>query len=47
MSPAKPYSLGPGTIKRLESTPEENEERVQKLEGVIQTILECIGEDPN
>src|SRR6202012_3951402 len=38
--------LGPGTRQRLESTPEETEERVQKLAGAVRTILECIGEDP-
>jgi GTP cyclohydrolase I len=30
----------------LESTPEENEERIQKLAGAVRTILECVGEDP-
>lgn len=38
--------LGPGTRQRLESTPEENEERIQKLAGAVRTILECVGEDP-
>lgn len=38
--------LGPGTRQRLESTPEETDERVQKLAGAVRTILECIGEDP-
>lgn len=38
--------LGPGTRQRLESTPEETEERVKKLAGAVRTILECIGEDP-
>lgn len=37
---------GPGTRERLESTPEEVEERVQKLAGAVRTIFECIGEDP-
>lgn len=30
----------------MESTPEENEERVKKLAGAVRTILECVGEDP-
>lgn len=38
--------IGPGTRARLESSPEETEERVQKLAGAVRTILECIGEDP-
>ena len=38
--------LGPGTRQRLESTPEENEERIKKLAGAVRTILECVGEDP-
>lgn len=37
---------GPGTRQRLESTPEENEERIKKLAGAVRTILECVGEDP-
>ncbi|KAJ5461461.1 GTP cyclohydrolase 1 [Penicillium daleae] len=36
----------PGTRQRLESTPEENEERIKKLAGAVRTILECVGEDP-
>ncbi|KAJ5919978.1 GTP cyclohydrolase 1 [Penicillium verhagenii] len=56
--PASPYTLNPpidfdglswpcpGTRQRLESTPEENEERVKKLAGAVRTILECVGEDP-
>ncbi|KAE8150187.1 hypothetical protein BDV25DRAFT_154918 [Aspergillus avenaceus] len=56
--PASPYTLYPpidfdglswpcpGTRERLEASPEENEERVQKLAGAVRTILECIGEDP-
>ncbi|KAL2863297.1 GTP cyclohydrolase I [Aspergillus lucknowensis] len=36
----------PGTRARLESTPDENEERIKKLSGAVRTILECIGEDP-
>lgn len=56
--PASPYTLNPpidfdglswpcpGTRQRLESTPEQNEERIQKLAGAVRTILECVGEDP-
>ncbi|KAF7116316.1 hypothetical protein CNMCM5793_004482 [Aspergillus hiratsukae] len=36
----------PGTRERLESTPEQTEERIQKLAGAVRTIFECIGEDP-
>lgn len=31
----------------MEATPKQSEERLQKLEGAITTILECIGEDPD
>ncbi|KAL4894492.1 hypothetical protein BDV59DRAFT_175570 [Aspergillus ambiguus] len=56
--PASPYTLYPpidfdglswpcpGTRARLESSPEETAERVQKLAGAVRTILECVGEDP-
>lgn len=50
--PKVPISLniccfaGPGTRQRLDSTPEENEERLKKLAGAVRTILECVGEDP-
>ncbi|KAL3462584.1 hypothetical protein BJX64DRAFT_259001 [Aspergillus heterothallicus] len=56
--PDSPYTLNPpidfdglswpcpGTRARLESSPEENEERIKKLSGAVRTILECIGEDP-
>lgn len=37
---------GLGTRARLEATHEQAEERLQRLEGAITTILECIGEDP-
>lgn len=40
------WSLGLGTRARLEDTPIQYEERLQKITGAIQTILECIGEDP-
>ncbi|KAL9138459.1 MAG: hypothetical protein Q9175_000343 [Cornicularia normoerica] len=57
--PASPYTLNPpvdfdglswpslGTRERLEATPRQAEERLQRLEGAITTILECIGEDPD
>ncbi|EEH33290.2 GTP cyclohydrolase I [Paracoccidioides lutzii Pb01] len=35
-----------GTRKRLDSSPEESEKRMQKLADAVRTILECIGEDP-
>lgn len=41
------HIIGPGTRERLESTPEQTEERIKKLAGAVRTILECIGEDPN
>ncbi|KAJ5775178.1 uncharacterized protein N7511_000189 [Penicillium nucicola] len=56
--PASPYTMNPpidfdglswpcpGTRQRLESTPEETDQRIAKLSGAIRTILECIGEDP-
>lgn len=56
--PASPYTLSPpidfdglswpcpGTRQRLESTPEQTEERIKKLAGAVKTIFECIGEDP-
>ncbi|KAL5355312.1 hypothetical protein BJX96DRAFT_141086 [Aspergillus floccosus] len=56
--PASPYTLYPpidfdglswpcpGTRARLESSPEQTEERIQKLAGAVRTILECVGEDP-
>ncbi|OQE24825.1 hypothetical protein PENFLA_c009G07534 [Penicillium flavigenum] len=56
--PESPYTLNPpidfdglswpcpGTRQRKESTPEETEQRLEKMSGAIRTILECIGEDP-
>ena len=38
--------VGIGTRERLESTPEEAQARLEKLAGAVQTIFECIGEDP-
>lgn len=35
-----------GTRDRLESTPEQEAERLAKLSGAVKTMLECIGEDP-
>ncbi|KAL2220298.1 GTP cyclohydrolase I [Thermoascus aurantiacus ATCC 26904] len=57
--PASPYTLNPpidfdglswpcpGTRARLESTPEQTQERIKKLAGAVRTIFECIGEDPD
>lgn len=39
-------SSGRGTRSRLDETPEEARERLDKLEGAVKTILECVGEDP-
>ncbi|KAF1346018.1 hypothetical protein BDV97DRAFT_33887 [Delphinella strobiligena] len=36
-----------GTRERLESTPEQAAERLEKLSGAVRTLLECIGEDPD
>jgi GTP cyclohydrolase IA len=41
-----PPFAGVGTRERLESSPEQAEERLQKLAGAVKTIFECIGEDP-
>ncbi|KAJ9617090.1 GTP cyclohydrolase I [Cladophialophora chaetospira] len=57
--PASPYTLNPpidfdglswpciGTRERLEQTPEEAQQRLDKLADAVRTIFECIGEDPN
>jgi GTP cyclohydrolase I len=37
---------GLGTRERLDATPEQAEERLEKLSGAVRTILECLGEDP-
>ncbi|KAJ6114083.1 GTP cyclohydrolase 1 [Penicillium capsulatum] len=37
--------LGPETRKRLHSTRDEFEERLQKIAEAVRTILECVGED--
>ncbi|KAI9884981.1 MAG: GTP cyclohydrolase 1 [Watsoniomyces obsoletus] len=36
-----------GTRERLEATPSQDEQRLEKLSGAVRTILECIGEDPD
>lgn len=38
---------GKNTLARLNATPEETEEREQKMAEAIRTILEGIGEDPD
>ena len=35
-----------GTRARLESTPIEAKQRIERLSGAVKTILECLGEDP-
>ncbi|RMJ23792.1 gtp cyclohydrolase i [Aspergillus sp. HF37] len=37
----------PGTRERLDSTPEQADQRIEKLTGAVKTILECVGEDPD
>ena len=37
---------GLGTRSRLEATPAQAQSRLEKLQGAVKTILECIGEDP-
>jgi len=39
-------SVGVGTRERLEATPGQAQERLQRLSGAVKTILECVGEDP-
>ena len=41
----KVLPIGLGTRERLEATPKQAEERLDKLKGAITTILECLGED--
>ncbi|TQS33837.1 hypothetical protein Golomagni_05804, partial [Golovinomyces magnicellulatus] len=36
-----------GTRKRLDETPEQAEERLNKMRGAVRTLLECVGEDPD
>lgn len=57
--PASPYTLNPpidfdglswpciGTRARLEQSPQQAQERLDKLAGAVRTIFECIGEDPD
>ncbi|CCX09304.1 GTP cyclohydrolase I [Pyronema domesticum] len=57
--PSTPYTMNPpvdldglswpsiGTRARLEASPEEQTERVEKMSGAIRTLLECLGEDPD
>ena len=57
--PASPYTLNPpidfdglswpslGTRARLDQSPEQAQERLDKLSGAVRTILECLGEDPD
>lgn len=46
-SRAQSGNIGRGTRERLEATPKQADQRLQKLKGAITTILECIGEDPD
>jgi GTP cyclohydrolase IA len=39
--------LGSGTRSRLDATPEQAQVRLKKLTDAVQTILECVGEDPS
>lgn len=53
--PASPFTANPtidfdglswpslGTKERLDSTPKQSQERLEKLSGAVKTILECIG----
>lgn len=42
------FSLpGRGTRERLEESPEQAAIRLEKLQGAVRTILECVGEDPD
>ena len=41
------YTSGVGTRERLDATPEEDKERLDKISGALRTILEAIGEDPD
>ncbi|OAA69317.1 GTP cyclohydrolase I [Akanthomyces lecanii RCEF 1005] len=36
-----------GTRARLQETPQQAAERLEKMRGAIRTILECVGEDPD
>ena len=39
--------IGLGTRARLESTPEQAEDRLAKISGAVRTIIEALGEDPD
>ena len=41
------FSAGVGTRARLEETPQQAEERLDKMRGAVRTLLECVGEDPD
>ena len=57
--PASPYTQNPpidydglswpcpGTRARLEQTPQQAQERLDKMANAVRTLLECIGEDPD
>ncbi|KAI9712430.1 MAG: GTP cyclohydrolase I [Bogoriella megaspora] len=57
--PASPFTHNPtvdfdglswpsvGTRERLEATPEEAKQRIEKISGAVRTLLEAIGEDPD
>ncbi|PVU98279.1 hypothetical protein BB559_001697 [Furculomyces boomerangus] len=50
ISPIEPDGLSwpaAGTRTRANESSEERENRVERMKGAIETILECIGEDPN
>ncbi|KAI6354379.1 GTP cyclohydrolase 1 [Pyricularia grisea] len=36
-----------GTRERLEETPEQAAERLERMRGAVRTLLECVGEDPD
>ncbi|TLD30895.1 hypothetical protein PspLS_02531 [Pyricularia sp. CBS 133598] len=36
-----------GTRARLEETPEQAAERLERMRGAVRTLLECVGEDPD
>lgn len=40
-------SLAKGTRARLQETPEQAAERLEKMRAAVRTILECVGEDPD
>ncbi|KAK4444621.1 hypothetical protein QBC34DRAFT_182597 [Podospora aff. communis PSN243] len=36
-----------GTRERLEESPAQKEERMERMKGAVRTLLECVGEDPD